>query len=74
MILHEYWRSSCSWRVRIALNLKGIEYDIIPVHLVKDGGQHLKPEYEALNPAMMVPTLQIGDLLLTESMPICEYI
>jgi maleylacetoacetate isomerase/maleylpyruvate isomerase len=37
--------------------LKGIEYDNHPVHLVKDGGQHLKPEYEELNPAKMVPTL-----------------
>ena len=58
----------------MALNLKGIEYEINPVHLVKDGGQHLKPEYQEINPAMMVPTLQIGDLYLTESMPICEYI
>ena len=45
MILHGYWRSSCTWRVRMALNLKGIEYEINPVHLVKEGGQHLKPEY-----------------------------
>jgi glutathione S-transferase len=38
-ILYNYWRSSSSWRVRIVLNLKGIDYEYHPVHLVKDGGQ-----------------------------------
>ncbi|HBU48049.1 MAG TPA: maleylacetoacetate isomerase, partial [Myxococcales bacterium] len=44
LVLHSYWRSSCSWRVRLALNLKGLSYDTVPVHLVKDGGeQHQAP-------------------------------
>ena len=72
--LHGYWRSGCSWRVRIALNLKKIEYTYKPVHLVKDGGEQHKPEYKALNPAGLVPTLEIDDLVMSESMPICEYL
>ena len=48
--LYSYWRSSASWRVRIALNLKKLEYEYIPIDLVKDGGQQRKPEYEKVNP------------------------
>lgn len=49
-ILFSYWRSSCSWRVRIALEWKGIEYDYKPVHLIKDGGEHMKEEFTKINP------------------------
>ena len=58
-ILHGYWRSGCSWRLRIILNVKKIDYEYRPVNLVKDGGEHLKDEYAKLNPAKLVPTLQI---------------
>lgn len=73
-VLHTYWRSSCSWRVRIALNWKHIAFDSIPVHLVRDGGEQLKNEYRRLNPMMQVPTLKIDGLSLTESVAIIEYL
>ena len=51
MKLYNYFRSSAAYRVRIALNLKGVPYDYVPVHLVKDGGHHKKPEYQVrVNP------------------------
>ncbi len=49
-ILYSYWRSSSSWRVRIALNIKGIEYEYRAIHLVKDGGQQKSEEYLKHNP------------------------
>ncbi len=55
MKLYGYWRSSCSWRVRAALALKGADYTNVPVHLVKDGGQHRRDEYRAKNPMQQVP-------------------
>lgn len=74
--LYGYWRSSASYRVRIALNLKGISYEYIPVHLVKDGGQQKSIEYQRLNPAMLVPSLvdESEDITLTQSMAIIEYL
>ena len=72
--LHGYWRSGCSWRLRTILNLKGIEYEYIPVNLVAEGGMHKKPEFAAMNPAQMVPVLEIDGHTMTESMPICEYL
>ena len=50
MKLYSYFRSSAAYRVRIALNLKGLPYDYAPVHLLRDGGEQLKPDYRALNP------------------------
>lgn len=50
-LLYSYWRSSCSWRVRIALKHKQIDYDYEPVHLVKEGGQQKQQKYKELNPA-----------------------
>jgi maleylpyruvate isomerase len=58
MKLYSYWRSSSSWRVRIALNLKNVPYQYEAIHLVKDGGQQNTPEYEAKNPLRTVPMLE----------------
>lgn len=62
-ILYSYWRSSCSWRVRIALNLKEIPYDIKPISLIKSGGEQHCNEYREVNPMEQVPALQIGEYL-----------
>lgn len=61
-VLYSYWRSSCSWRVRIALNLKEIPYDIKPISLIKAGGEQHCNEYREVNPMEQVPALQIGML------------
>ena len=57
LTLYSYWRSSAAYRVRIALNLKGLAYQQVPVHLVKDGGQQHSADYQALNPQQLVPLL-----------------
>lgn len=74
--LHGYWRSSATYRVRIALNLKGLDYEYIPVHLVKDGGEQRSEHYQSLNPAMLVPTFidDDEDITLTQSLAIIEYL
>ncbi|HRO62451.1 maleylacetoacetate isomerase [Thermomonas sp.] len=72
--LYSYWRSSAAYRVRIGLNLKGLDYEIIPVHLVRDGGQQHAPEYRAINPQELVPTLLHGQRRLTQSLSILEYL
>src|SRR5690606_17014723 len=74
MKLYSYYRSVSSYRVRLALGLKGLAYDYIPVHLVKNGGEQHTPEYKALNPQALVPTLVDGALTLTQSMAIVEYL
>lgn len=74
MKLYSYFRSSAAYRVRIALNLKGIAYETVPVHLVKDGGQQLSESYRQLNPIGLVPTLSDGDWSLGQSMAILEYL
>ncbi|MFO0608926.1 MAG: maleylacetoacetate isomerase [Polyangiales bacterium] len=78
MRLHNYWRSSASWRVRIALAHKGIAYEYVAVNLVKDGGEQRGDAYRALNPMMQVPTLaweENGETrLLTQSIAILEYL
>ncbi|KAI4879785.1 hypothetical protein NFI96_027198 [Prochilodus magdalenae] len=73
-VLHGYFRSSCSWRVRIAFALKGIEYDQVPVHLIKDGGQQLTDQYKALNPMQQVPAVSIDGITLSQSLAIIQYI
>jgi maleylacetoacetate isomerase len=73
--LHGYFRSSASFRVRIALNLKGIPYDQAPVHLVRDGGEQVKASYRAINPDGLVPSLTCNDgRVLTQSLAIIEYL
>ncbi len=74
MKLFTYFRSSAAYRVRIALNLKGLGYDAVPVHLVRDGGQHLAAEYRAINPSGLVPAFQDDAITLTQSMAILEYL
>ncbi|XP_037359683.1 maleylacetoacetate isomerase isoform X1 [Talpa occidentalis] len=73
-ILYSYFRSSCTWRVRIALALKNINYEIIPINLIKDGGQQFSPEYQALNPMKQVPALKIDGLTIGQSLAIIEYL
>jgi maleylacetoacetate isomerase len=75
MKLYSYFRSSAAYRVRIALNFKNLEYEIVPIHLVKDGGQHKRPDYCAINPQMRVPALRLpsGDVLV-QSLAIIEYL
>ncbi|XP_077123632.1 maleylacetoacetate isomerase isoform X2 [Ranitomeya variabilis] len=73
-LLFSYFRSSCSWRVRIALALKGIEYDLRPVNLIQDGGQQRTDEYKRVNPMQQVPALRIDGVTLSQSLAIIEYL
>ncbi|XP_052638784.1 maleylacetoacetate isomerase isoform X2 [Harpia harpyja] len=73
-ILYSYFRSSCSWRVRIALALKGIAYDVVPVNLLKDGGQQFSAEFKAVNPMQQVPALKIDGITLSQSLAIIHYL
>lgn len=72
--LYNYWRSSSSYRVRIALNLKLVAYETVPVHLLRDGGENHKPEYHALNPQELIPLLVDGDFALGQSLAIFHYL
>ena len=72
--LRSYFRSSCSWRVRISLAYKGISYETIPVHLLKDGGQQHGDTHRSANPMRELPVLLVGDEPLAQSMAILEYL
>ncbi|MCD9473012.1 maleylacetoacetate isomerase, partial [Photobacterium phosphoreum] len=74
MKLYSFYRSSAAYRVRIALNIKKLKYEIEPIHLLKDGGQQLSESYRGINPTALVPTLQEGDWSLGQSMAILEYL
>ena len=78
MKLYSYFRSSASYRVRIALNLKGLPYQTVPVHLLRDGGEQFAAEYRKLNPDALVPALldeSLGDAAaLRQSLAIIEYL
>ena len=74
LALYGYWRSSAAYRVRIALNLKGLAYESRPVHLVRDGGEQHRPDYQALNPQELVPCLVDQGQVFTQSMAIIEYL
>lgn len=74
MKLYGYWRSSAAYRVRIALNLKGLDAEQLSVHLVKNGGEQHSDDYVALNPQHLVPSLVLDDgTVLTQSLAIMEY-
>jgi maleylacetoacetate isomerase len=72
LTLYHYWRSSCSWRVRWVLALKGLSYESIPVNLLQ--GEQNADAYLAVNPSGQVPTLKVGDRCLSESMAIIEWL
>ncbi|MGF1740527.1 maleylacetoacetate isomerase [Vibrio profundum] len=72
--LYEYWRSSAAYRVRIALNLKGIDYQSIPIHLVKNGGEQHSVEFAELNSSELVPVFDDGKIQLNQSLSIIDYL
>ncbi len=72
--LYSYWRSSAAYRVRIALNLKQLDHEIVPVHLVNNGGEQYATDYQGLNPQASVPTLVDGSRVFRQSMAIIEYL
>jgi maleylacetoacetate isomerase len=74
MRLYSYFRSSAAYRVRIALNLKGLPYDTVPVHLTRGGGEQLAPGYRKLNPQALVPVLEDGGRVFMQSLAIIEYL
>ena len=74
LVLYGYWRSSAAYRVRIALNLKGLSYESLPVHLLRDGGEQHASGYRELNPQQLVPCLCDGDRVITQSLAIMEYL
>lgn len=73
-LLYGYWRSTAAYRVRIALELKRIRWRHVGVDLVRDGGQQHGAAYRGVNPAGLVPTLVWGDVTLSQSLAICEYL
>ncbi|HEY8609206.1 MAG TPA: maleylacetoacetate isomerase [Noviherbaspirillum sp.] len=74
MKLYSYFRSSASYRVRIALNLKGLDYETVPVHLLRNGGEQLSSEYRRINPDGLVPALEVDGTALQQSLAIIEYL
>lgn len=74
MELYTYYRSSAAYRVRIALNLKGLPYQALPVGLIEGGGQQHSTEYQAVNPQRMVPVLIDGAHAISQSLAIIEYL
>lgn len=72
--LYSYFRSSASYRVRIALNLKGLSFEYVPVHLLKDGGQQHTADYQRINPAELVPALVDDGHAIGQSLAIMEYL
>jgi maleylpyruvate isomerase len=73
--LYTYFRSSAAYRVRIALNIKDQPYQMVPIHLIRDGGKHKTPEYRAINPQMRVPALTLSNgNTITQSLAIIEYL
>lgn len=74
MKLYTFFRSSASYRVRIALNLKGLTCEQVPIHLRRGGGEQLSAAYKAINPQALVPALEDGGRILTQSLAIIEYL
>lgn len=75
MKLYSYWRSTAAYRVRIALHMKAVPFEIVPINLVHGGGEQLAPQYRAINPNAVVPTLELDNgTTLTQSLAIIEYL
>ncbi len=74
LALYGYWRSTAAYRVRIALELKGLAWKSRPVHLLRDGGEQHGAAFRALNPQQLVPALLDGERVLTQSLAIAEYL
>ncbi|MCW8409727.1 maleylacetoacetate isomerase [Legionella sp. PATHC035] len=74
MKLYDYFRSTACYRVRIALNLKNIAYEKINIHLVNHGGEQHSPEYRAVNPQELVPSLEINQRVMSQSLAIIDYL
>lgn len=72
--LHNYFRSSAAYRVRIAMNLKGLDYQYLSVHLTREGGMQFKEDYQSLNPQQLVPLLDDDGFRLSQSLAIIEYL
>ena len=72
VVLHDYWRSSASYRVRIALAIKDIAYETVPVAML--AGEHASDSYRSRNPQGLVPTLEIDGAILTQSLAIIDYL
>ena len=72
--LYSYWRSSAAYRVRIALNLKELEHEIVPVSLAPGVSEQRSAAYRAKNPQMLVPFLEDGNIAINQSMAILEYL
>ena len=74
MKLYSFFRSSASYRVRIALNMKGLSYEQVPIHLRRGGGEQFSAAYTAINPQALVPTLEDEGKIFTQSLAIIEYL
>ena len=72
--LYSFWRSSAAYRVRIGLNLKGLPFETVPVHLLRDGGEQHSAEFREANAQGLVPVLQHGNRTLRQSLAILEYL
>ena len=72
--LYSYWRSSAAYRVRIGLNLKGLAYETLPVHLLRGGGEQHGESFRRTNPQRLVPVLKHGDQLIRQSLAVLEYL
>lgn len=72
--LYDYWRSSAAYRVRIALNLKGVKYDSLPVNIAPGADEQRQDPYRTLNPQMRVPAIAFQDRIATQSMAILEWL
>ena len=74
MKLYTFFRSSASYRVRIALNLKGLTYEQVPIHLRRGGGEQFAASYKTMNPQALVPAFENDGRILTQSLAIIEYL
>lgn len=74
MKLASYFRSTAAYRVRIALNVKGVDYETLPVHLLRNGGEQRSAEYKLKNPEGLVPALEVDSTVLSQSLAIIEYL